>query len=307
MNGPMNGPASRATHRAMRSRRALVLGLAALGLCGAAWARPTAGGAVAAAPEPDRSPLVKVADGRMLAPDIARIVHHGELLVAMLSTDNPPFFSVKNGGLVGTDIDLAKSIASELGVSVRFDRSYKTFDSVVEAVAMGKADVAVSRLGRTLKRAQMVHFSISYIKLGHAMLINRMRFAQLAGDRTLPQVVRDYTGTLGVMAGSSWEEFGRRNFPKAKLVKYPGWPELIEATKKGEVTAAYRDEMEVVQLLREEPGLALTLRTVTFSDLEAPLSVIVGIRDLTLLSFVNELIAQRPVQPTAKSVLRTFK
>ncbi|MBV6324933.1 ABC transporter substrate-binding protein [Duganella violaceipulchra] len=289
---------------------ALCLGLSA---CGGAWAQGGPGGqktraaGADAAAEPDRSPLVKVADGRMLAPDIARIVNRGELVVSQLATDNPPFFSVKNGELVGTDIDLAKLIASELGVKLRFDRNYKTFDSVVEAVAQGKVDIAVSRLGRTLKRAQMVHFSISYIKLGHAMLINRMRFAQLAGDRPLPQVVRDYTGTLGVLAGSSWEEFGRRNFPKAKLVKYPTWPDLIEAAKKGEVTAVYRDEMEVVQLMREEPGLALTLRTVTFSDLEAPLSVIVGIRDLTLLSFVNELIAQRAVQPTADSVLRALK
>ncbi|RFP08976.1 MULTISPECIES: ABC transporter substrate-binding protein [unclassified Duganella] len=295
---------------------ALMLAVLCLGLSqyGAAWAQggqkaraAAAASTSASAAEPDRSPLVRVADGRMLAPDIARIVNHGELVVSMLATDNPPFFSVKNGDLVGTDIDLAKLIATELGVTLRFDRSYKTFDSVVEAVALGKVDIAVSRLGRTLKRAQMVHFSISYIKLGHAMLINRMRFAQLAGDRSLPQVVRDYTGTLGVLAGSSWEEFGRRNFPKAKLVRYPTWPDLIEAAKKGEVTAVYRDEMEVVQLMREEPGLALTLRTVTFSDLEAPLSVVVGIRDLTLLSFVNELIAQRAVQPTADSVLKALK
>ncbi|MQA37644.1 transporter substrate-binding domain-containing protein [Rugamonas sp. FT29W] len=301
--------------RPMSRLSSIALLLAALCLCAVAWAhgaqqngKPGAQPAAPAAPaEPDRTGLVKVADGRMLAPDIARIVNHGELVVAMLATDNPPFFANKNGDLVGTDIDLAKLISRELGVSLRFDRSYKTFDSVVEAVALGKADVAVSRLGRTLKRAQMVHFSISYIKLGHALLINRIRFAELAGDRPLPQVVRDYNGTMGVLAGSSWVEFGRRNFPKAKLVTYPTWPELVEAAKKGEVTVVYRDEMEVVQLLREDPGLALTLRTVTFSDLEAPLSVIVGIRDLTLLSFINELIAQRAVQPTADSVLRVIK
>jgi polar amino acid transport system substrate-binding protein len=46
--------------------------------------------ALAMSPSPA---LVKVPDGRLLAPDIARIVTRGELVVAMLGVDTPPFFS----------------------------------------------------------------------------------------------------------------------------------------------------------------------------------------------------------------------
>lgn len=281
-----------------------------LGLGGAAWAQ---GGqkaralASSAAAEADRSPLVKVADGRLLAPEIARIVTRGELVIAMLAADNPPFFSVKNGELAGTDVDLARLIGKELGVPVRFDRSPKTFDGVADAVAVGQADLGISRLARTLRRGQSVHFSVAYMRLGHALLINRIRFAEIAGDQPLPQVIRHFTGTIGVIANSSWEEFGRRNFPKAKLVSYPTWTDAVNAAKKGEVVAAYRDELEVMQIVNNDPSLALTLRTVTFNDLESPLSIMVGIRDLTLLSFVNELIAQRAEKPTASSVLKAIK
>ncbi|WP_332851539.1 substrate-binding periplasmic protein [Duganella sp. S19_KUP01_CR8] len=287
-----------------------VLLLGALCLCNSVWAQ---GGSKAraatssAAAEADRSPLVKVADGRLLAPEIARIVTRGELVIAMLAADNPPFFSVKNGDLVGTDVDLARLIGKELGVPVRFDRSPKTFDGVAEAVAVGQADLGISRLARTLKRGQSVHFSVAYMRLGHALLINRIRFAEVAGDQPLPQVIRHFTGTIGVIANSSWEEFGRRNFPKAKLVSYPTWTDVVNAAKKGEVVAAYRDELEVMQIVNNDPGLALTLRTVTFNDLESPLSIMVGIRDLTLLSFVNELIAQRAEKPTASDVLKAIK
>ncbi|MCU6499862.1 transporter substrate-binding domain-containing protein [Rugamonas sp. A1-17] len=304
MNALGNAPAS----RAMRRLRALALGLAALGLCGAAWAQdgPKARPAAASAPASDaaRSPLVKMADGRLLAPDIARIVNRGEVVVAMLAEDNPPFFSRKNGELVGTDIDLANQIGRELGVTVRYDRSAKTFDAVAEMVAAGQADLGISRLARTLKRAQSLHFSNTYLRLPHALLINRVRFAELAGDRPLPQVVRDYAGTLGVLGASSWEEFGRRNFPKAKLVSYANWTDAVEAVKKGEVIAVYRGELEVMQLFKDDPSLALTLRTVTFSDLESLLSILVGVRDPTLLSFVNELIVQRPVRPPPGSGLK---
>lgn len=253
------------------------------------------------------SPLVRVADGRMLAPDIARIVNRGELVVAMLDTDNPPFFSEKAGVMSGTDVDLVTLIAKELGVKVRFDRSAKTYDSVAEIVARGEADIGISRLAKTLKRGQYVHFSDTYMRLSHAFLINRVRFAELSGGQPVPQVIRNFTGSISVIANSSWVEFGRRNFPKAKLIAYPTWAEAVAAVVKGDVVAAYRDELEVMAIVRHDPKLALTLRTVTFNDLESPLSMMIGVRDDTLLSFVNEVIAQRPEKPTAASVLKLMK
>jgi len=253
------------------------------------------------------SPLVKVADGRMLAPDIARVVSQGELVVAMLAIDNPPFFSVKNGVLVGTDVDLARRIAAALAVPVRFDRSAATFDAVAETVASGQADLGISRMARTLKRSQVVQFSDTYMRLGHALLINRVRFAALAGDQPLPKVIRNFSGRIGVIADSSWEEFGKRNFPHATLVRYQTWAEVVRAAKAGEVVAAYRDEFEVMQIVRSDPSLALSLRTVTFDDLDSPLRVMVGIGDTTLLAFVNEVIAQWADKPTVSSVLKAIK
>ena len=271
----------------------------------------TAHGRAAAAtpPAPEvRAGMVRMDDGRLLAPDIARIVTRGELVVAMLDRDNPPFFSTnQKGELVGTDVDLSKLIARELGVPVRFERSARTFDAVAEVVAAGQADLGISRLARTLKRGQMVQFSSTYMRLGHALLINRIRFAELAGDKPVSQVVRNFTGTISVIANSSWEEFGRRNFPNAKLVPFPTWAEAVNAAKIGMVVAAYRDEMEVLQIVNQDPSLALTLRTVTFNDLESPLSAMVGVGDATLLSFVNEVIAQRADKPTVSSILKSIK
>jgi polar amino acid transport system substrate-binding protein len=253
------------------------------------------------------SPLVKVADGRLLAPDIARILNRGELVIALLHMDNPPFFSDINGVLSGTDVDLGQLIAKELGIPVRFDRSAVTYDGVVAMVANGEADIGIGRLARTLKRAQSVHFSSSYMRLGHALLINRMRFAEIAGDKPIAQVVRSFSGKIGVISNSAWEEFGRRNFPLATIVAYPTWNDAVTAVKKGEVVATYRDELEVLAIVRSDPSLALTLRTVTFNDIESSLSLMVGVLDATLLSFVNEVIAQRPEKPTVSSVLKSIK
>ncbi|WP_426338127.1 substrate-binding periplasmic protein [Pseudoduganella sp. S-14] len=242
---------------------------------------------------PPASPLVRTADGRLLAPDIARIVERGELVIAMYQVDSPPFYVQKDGVMSGIDIELAQAIAGELGVTLRFDRSSSSVDAVVEMVGNGQADLGISRLGRTLRRSQMVLFSTPYLVLGHAMLIHRVRFAEKYGKQPLKEAMRNFEGPLGVMANTSWVEFARRDFPAARLQPYPTWQALVDAVRRGEVLAAYRDELAVREVLEQDPRLALSLRTVTFTDAQTALSVMVGVRDGTLLAFVNEVIASR--------------
>jgi len=237
--------------------------------------------------------LVRVPDGRLLAPDIARIVLRGELIVALRNKDTPPFVYEKNGVFSGVDINLVKQVAQELKVPIRFDRSATTYDAVAQRVASGQADLGVSKLARTLKRAQSVLFSTPYMHLGHALLINRLAFAKVSGEKSVSQTVRSFTGTIGVLEGSAWEEFASRNFTKATLVPFATWAQAVDAVKKGVVVAAYRDAIEVRSVMRSDPTLALNLRTVTFSDLASVLCVVVGPNDAVLKAFVDEVVANQ--------------
>jgi len=187
-------------------RFSLVLSLVLSGLMVSANAQkpPSAPDKPAAATESRSSYLVSVPGGGRAAPDIARILNRGELIVAMVATDTPPFFSEVNGVMVGIDIDLVNEIAAELKVPVRYERSAKTFNQVVEVVADGKADFGISKLARTLARAKMVNYTMPYMGIKHAFLVNRLAFAKIAKDRPAPQVIREFNGTLGVLAGASW-------------------------------------------------------------------------------------------------------
>ncbi len=251
--------------------------------------------------------LVRVPDGRLLAPDIARIVKRGELVVAMLGVDTPPFFYEKGGVLVGLEVDLAKAIGKELGINVRFNRDAKSFNAVVDIIARGEADIAISKLSRTLARAQVISFSQPYLSLNHALMLNRVKFAQFARDRALPEVIRGFTGSVGVIAKSSFSDYARRNFPNAKIQEYPGWGDVLKALEKGEVIGAYRDEFEVKRILKTDPTASLVLRTVTFKDLEDTLGIAVGISDPVLLAFVNEFLAQRSDKLTINKVLAALE
>ncbi|WP_081708569.1 ABC transporter substrate-binding protein [Rhodoferax saidenbachensis] len=250
------------------------------------------------------SVLVKVADGRFLAPDIARIVNRGELVVAMRSVDSPPFFYTKNGELVGLEVDLAKAIAKELKVTVRFDRSAPSFNEVVDVIVRQEADLGISKLSRTLARAQAISFSDPYLRLNHAFILNRVKFASLARDRSLPTVIRGFTGSIGVIAKSSFADYAVKNFPTAEIREFPSWQDVLSAVEKGQVVAAYRDEFEVKSILKSDPTMSLNLRTVTFRDLEDTLGIAVGIQDTTLLAFVNQFLAEGSVKLTIDKVLK---
>ena len=272
----------------------------------AAASGAAAAAAVPAAPAPV-SQLVKVPDGRLLAPDIARIVMRGELVVAMLGVDTPPFFYEKKGELVGLEVDLAKSIAKEPGVNVRFNRNAKSFNGVVDIIARGEADIALSKLSRTLARTQVISFSQPYLTLNHALLLNRVKFAQFARDRALPEVVRGFNGTIGVIARSSFSDYAKRNFTNAKVLEYPGWDGVLKALERGEIIGAYRDEFEVKRILKIDPTASLVLRTVTFKDLEDTLGIAVGINDPVLLAFINEFLSQRSDKLTTAKVLAALE
>jgi ABC-type amino acid transport substrate-binding protein len=244
-------------------------------------------------PAPTSTGLIPMPDGRLLAPEFARIVGRGTLVVAVLGVDQPPFFEAHDGQLSGVDIDIAHEIAAKLGVKVSFNRDAQTYDGVVTRLANGQADLAISKLSRTLSRAQVIGFSTPYIRLHRALLLNRVKFAMQAHGRPVPDVVRGYDGTLGVVRNSSYATYAASNFPRAKVIAYPSWEALLKALDAGEVTAAYRDEFEVKHVLKRDPTASLRLRVVTLEDLDDVISIGVNVNAPTLLAFVNQFLAER--------------
>ncbi|KVR04373.1 amino acid ABC transporter substrate-binding protein [Burkholderia ubonensis] len=268
-------------------------------------ARASAPGA-AAPPAATPAGLVQMPDGRLLAPEFARIVTRGELVVAVLGVDQPPFFESRNGELAGVDIDLANEIAKKLGVAVRFNREATTFDGVVQLLATGRADLAVSKLSRTLPRAQVIRFSTPYVSLKRALLLNRVRFAELARGRPVPEVVRDYDGTIGIVAGSAYADYVQTDFPKAQIRTYSSWSAVLDALNAGAVSATYRDELAIKRVMKEQPTAPIRLRVATLADLNDSLAIGVRVSDPTLLAFVNQFLADRGRRFDVKSLLNAM-
>ncbi len=253
--------------------------------------------------------LLAPAGGRAqdFPPDIQAIVDRKSLVIAMVEKDQPPFFMVgEEGELFGLDVDLAKRIAREFGVRVVFNRSSKTFNGTVALVAEKKADIAISKLSRTLIRARKVLFTKPYIVLRKGLLINRLGLAKATRGQDVVQFIKNYNSSIGVITASSYVGFARRMFPSATLREYRQWEEVTAAVASGEVLAAFRDELEVKKVIRGNPEAVLTLQSVAFTDTEDPIAMAVAADSVHLLFWLNEYLDSLGMEMDADKLLRKY-
>ncbi len=250
--------------------------------------------------------MLALASGLVQARDIATIKASGKLIVAIPDQRNPPFFFDDKGELKGLDIDLSKSIAEALGVEVEFNRSGKSFNDAVQLVADDQADISAAKISRTLARSQSVLFTDPYVTLPHALLVNRLRFAQISGGKPVVEVMQNYSDTIGVIANSSFVGFAKTYFPKAKLVEFETWDQVVDAVAKGKVTTAYRDAFEVKRIFKVKPDLVLTVRSVMIEDIQDTIGIAVNGNSYLLLNFLNLFLEQKNLKYTAEQILTKY-
>lgn len=239
-------------------------------------------------------------------PDIQRILDRGTLKVVLLNQENSPFFMMHGGALEGLDITLAKAIATQLGVKLELMPTATTFDEAVDTVYKLDADLALSKVSRTLKRARLVRFSQPYLRMRQGLLVNRVQITQQTNGRDMTEVIRDLTGTIGVIQGSSYVGFAKQKFPKTKVIEFTDWADLVNAVMQGKVLAAYRDELEVKKVIRTQPGSALQFQTIALTDTEDAIAAVLPWDSEHLLAFVNQYLDSNKINYTADTVLEDY-
>jgi ABC-type amino acid transport substrate-binding protein len=222
-----------------------------------------------------------------LPPDIVRIREAGELRVAQFGGTRPGFFffvegemldAAKKAGveiydyegqsLVGHDVEMALSLAREIGVPLRIVRGYPDFSATVGAVAAGGADIAMSKLSKTLPRAVTAELTRPYFRADITVIVNRVAEEQLsrrsaaAEADTLSRLANDKEITLGVIPGTSQMQWTVSVFPGAALREYPDQDALFGGVQSGEVTAVLYEEFEARRFFRLWPDMALSCRMI---------------------------------------------
>ncbi|RXZ82294.1 amino acid ABC transporter substrate-binding protein [Paenibacillaceae bacterium] len=210
--------------------------------------------------------------------EVSRILRAGKLRVAVYQKDRYPFFYEDDKGeLRGSDIDLARDLAHQFGVEVEFLRSAGSFNEVIEQLAAGEADIAVSKLSMTLARARKVLFSDPYLVLKQTLLINRLKLAELARANDHPLAVIRVSGErIGVVEGTSYPAFAKELFPDQQQAAYTNGASMIAAVQSGEVLAAIYDEFELSTYQKMNPSSSLHMQYLSLENQSDPIAIAVA-------------------------------
>ncbi|WP_292155654.1 transporter substrate-binding domain-containing protein [Mesorhizobium sp.] len=209
------------------------------------------------------------------------------LRIAMPAFASDPFFPADGAGDKGIDMELARGIAAELGVEPVFDRSAVTFDGMVKRLTSGQADIAIGKLSRTLQRGRSILYSKPYAILHQGLLANRLSLARIAQGKPPEQIIRDFSGDLGVIEGSSFATYAATTFPHAQIHRFAGWNTVVDAIRNGTIDLAYRDDFEIKKLLVDDPSMTVVARSITLTDKVDTIAVGVRPDNPHLAAFVD--------------------
>ncbi|WP_343729645.1 transporter substrate-binding domain-containing protein [Duganella sp.] len=172
---------------------------------------------------------------------LATVKARGTLKVALEGTYPPFNYKEKNGALAGYDVDVARLLASKLGLKVEFVSS--EWASILAGLAANKYDVIISQVGINPKREQAFDFSQPYIYSMPQLIVRN-------NDTASYKALTDLKGKkLGVGQGSVYEQQARA-VPGIDVRSYAAAPDTMADLASGRIDAALNDSLMSAYLLK---------------------------------------------------------
>ena len=213
----------------------------------------------------------------------ARIQQEGLMRVGM-DASWPPFEYIdeSTGQIVGLDVDLARAIGQRLGVEVEFVNV--GFDSLYDALCVGRFDAIISALPYDPLLYGDVAYSISYFDAGQVLVVR-------ADEREISEADELSGRRLGVEWGSEGDVVGRQlqeRIEGLSLQTYMASDAALRALKEGEVEAAIVDAVSAYQFMVTEGGVQVVGDSLT----DELYVIAVRLNSPLLLKAINEALVE---------------
>ena len=174
---------------------------------------------------------------------------NGTVNLAVSLEAGAPFVYIKNGSLLGYEIDLVVRFCREYGYHLEMT-SYDLKD-LLAAVSSGKADLAASILTITAERQMLVNFSVPTYEGGIVLATKN------APEFTL----KDFAGKkIGVFTGSIFDTLLQKYIPDAVPEYINGYSDLAAALETGKIDAYIADEPVARQMRGQYPNQVVALQ-----------------------------------------------
>jgi polar amino acid transport system substrate-binding protein len=213
-----------------------------------------------------------------------KILKDGKLRVGV-SLFTPWTLKNKNGELTGFEIDVAKKLSKDMGVTPEYI-SYD-WEKLIPALIDGKIDIVIAGMAITPKRALTVNFSLPYATSGISLATNTEATKNIKSVEELNQK----SIKIGVISATVSEGLAKRVFDKASIRAFQKSQEAEDAIVNGKIHA-YMESKPIPQFI------ALEYPEKVDVPLSEPLLITkagfaINKGDADFLSFLNSWIISR--------------
>lgn len=153
-------------------------------------------------------------------------------LIMATNAEFQPFEYMDNGKIVGIDVDMATQIAKDMNVKLEIQNM--NFDSVVAAVASGKADVGIAGISKDPTREKSVDFSDPYYDASQMIIVKKDNTTINSQDTLKNKKIAVQKGTTG-------DEVASKLTSDANMVRFDATTDAVTELKNGKVDAVVLD------------------------------------------------------------------
>jgi polar amino acid transport system substrate-binding protein len=184
---------------------------------------------------------------------LARVQKAGKLVICS-SNDLPYFYTdPKTKKLSGTDYDMDKAIAAELGIK-KIEIFEVPISTIIPALTSKRCDLISDNIAITAKRSEQVAFSAPMYRAGQALVVPKGNPAGINSVDDFPgHSVGSYLGTVQL----DYLKSLAAKDPRIQVKEYKSIPEILADLKAGRLDAAAFDDMVAGYSLKANPALPI--------------------------------------------------
>ena len=175
-------------------------------------------------------------------------------LVMATNAQFPPYEFYDEDAIVGIDAEIAAAIAEKLGMELEI--SDMEFDSIIEAVKGGKADIGMAGLTVTDERKEEVDFTVSYAT-GVQVVIVTEDSAITSVDDLFAEGASHVIGVQRNTTGDLYSTWDIEDEGLGSIERYSKGADAVQALKTGKVDCVIIDNEPAKNFVANVEGLKI--------------------------------------------------
>lgn len=199
-------------------------------------------------------------------------------LVMVTEAGFAPFEYYENNNIVGVDVEVAKEIANRMGKKLVIKDV--AFDSIINEVKSGKADIGAAGISYTEERSKQVDFSNDYFTSKIVVIVkdneNEADFKDLNNK------------TIAVQLGSTADTYVTNNYKNSTITRQKKYLTAIEDLKNDKVECVVMDELPAKEILQKNSNLKILSNVLSTENY----GMVVKKNNKELMNVVNEVIEE---------------